>query len=63
VSAVDIARRAPEGEQILAIKSWNEWAEGNYLEPDREFGLGWLEALAAGLRQQGVEVVARPATT
>ena len=29
-------RRSPEDEQVLVIKSWNEWAEGNYLEPDRE---------------------------
>ena len=25
-------------EQIFFIKSWNEWAEGNYLEPDELFG-------------------------
>ncbi len=48
-SAVDMANRAPESERVVLIKSWNEWAEGNYLEPDREFGLGWLEALQRGL--------------
>jgi hypothetical protein len=32
-------------EQILFIKSWNEWAEGNYLEPDLAYGRGWLEAV------------------
>jgi hypothetical protein len=57
-SAVDMARRAPEAEQMILIKSWNEWAEGNYLEPDQEFGLGWLEAVARGLASKGV----RPAT-
>lgn len=31
--------------QIIIIKSWNEWAEGNYLEPDLKYGLKWLEAL------------------
>jgi len=56
-SAVDIARRAPEREQIVAIKSWNEWAEGNYMEPDQEFGTGWLEALAQGLADRGVDPV------
>lgn len=30
---------------FIIIKSWNEWAEGNYLEPDSKFGLQWLEAV------------------
>ena len=41
------------GEQMVVIKSWNEWAEGNYTEPDQEFGHGWLEALARGLADRG----------
>jgi hypothetical protein len=36
-------------EQVVVIKSWNEWAEGNYLEPDEEFGTARLEALAGEL--------------
>lgn len=32
-------------EQILFIKSWNEWAEGNYLEPDLKFGRAWLKVI------------------
>ena len=27
------------------LKSWNEWGEGNYVEPDQEFGHGWLDAI------------------
>ena len=32
-------------ERLLWIKSWNEWAEGNYLEPDLESGRARLEVL------------------
>jgi lipopolysaccharide biosynthesis protein len=52
--AVAAARRAPAGEEMVIIRSWNEWGEGNYLEPDQEFGLGWLEALATSLSAAGV---------
>jgi hypothetical protein len=30
---------------FIIIKSWNEWAEGNHLEPDVKFGHQWLEAV------------------
>jgi hypothetical protein len=39
-----ISDRAPS-DRILFIKSWNEWAEGNVLEPERKAGLGYLEVL------------------
>lgn len=32
-------------ERIVFIKSWNEWAEGNYLEPDLFWGRKWLEVV------------------
>ena len=35
----------PKNPQIIIIKSWNEWAEGNHLEPDAKFGLKWLESV------------------
>lgn len=31
--------------KIIFLKSWNEWAEGNYVEPDLKFGHGYLDAL------------------
>ncbi|MEI8050509.1 MAG: glycoside hydrolase family 99-like domain-containing protein [Actinomycetes bacterium] len=52
--AIDLARQAPDGEQTLIIRSWNEWGEGNYLEPDQEFGHGWLNALRQSLDDAGL---------
>ena len=52
--AIELARLNPPDEQIMVIKSWNEWAEGNYLEPDAEFGLARLEALAHELARAGI---------
>ena len=31
--------------QILFLKAWNEWGEGNYVEPDLKFGHGYLDAI------------------
>lgn len=49
--ALDVVKDKPEQEQLILVKSWNEWGEGNYMEPDLEFGHGNLEALKEALEE------------
>lgn len=39
-----ISHKSPE-HQIIFLKSWNEWGEGNYVEPDLKYGHGYLKAI------------------
>ena len=34
----------PKSRQIIFINAWNEWAEGNHLEPCQKWGHAYLEA-------------------
>lgn len=43
--SLEIVKGFPEERRIIFIKSWNEWAEGNHLEPDLKFGKGYLQVL------------------
>ena len=42
---IDDIIEKPFEKRFLFIKSWNEWAEGNYMEPDLKWGHQFLEAL------------------
>ena len=42
---IEIIKDKPRDNRFLMIKSWNEWAEGNYLEPDLKDGCDFLEAI------------------
>ena len=42
---IERIREKPQNDKIIFLKSWNEWAEGNYIEPDTRFGHGYLDAL------------------
>lgn len=39
--------------KLLLLKSWNEWGEGNYMEPDLRFGHGFIDALQNSLKEYG----------
>ena len=49
--AIKVVHNKPKEEQLILIKSWNEWGEGNYMEPDQEFGHGNLIALKKALEK------------
>ena len=51
-AAIDLLRDVPDQRRIVVLKSWNEWAEGNHLEPDLAYGHRYLDAVRAALAQQ-----------
>lgn len=37
------------GSRMLLLDNWNEWGEGHYIAPHREFGFGYLDAVRDAL--------------
>lgn len=49
--ATSIIRKTREKDnKIIMLKSWNEWGEGNYMEPDIKNGRGYIETLSKILK-------------
>jgi len=44
-SILETVKDKPDEHKIIFLRSWNEWGEGNYIEPDLKYGRGYLEAL------------------
>lgn len=47
--AIRIVQNKEDEHRILFLRSWNEWGEGNYVEPDEKYGHGWLDAIRDAL--------------
>ncbi len=55
-------RHQPPKRQVVFINAWNEWAEGNHLEPDALQGRAYLEATRDGLKAQVAAAAAEGAS-
>ena len=49
--ALERVRPNTPDKRIVFIKSWNEWAEGNHLEPDLKYGHAYLQVIKEELER------------
>lgn len=53
---IEKIKQKPIAKKIVFLKSWNEWAEGNYVEPDTVYGKKYLEVISDCLKPEADHV-------
>lgn len=43
--SVELSKDKQPEHQIIFIQAWNEWGEGNHMEPDLKYGKGYIEEM------------------
>ena len=46
---LELIKEKKDEHKIVFLMSWNEWAEGNYVEPDLRYGHGFLDVIKSCL--------------
>jgi lipopolysaccharide biosynthesis protein len=49
-NVLDLLDRSTPDRSIVFLKSWNEWAEGNHIEPDMKYGHSYLDKIRASIK-------------
>lgn len=51
VKTINCVMHKSEDLRVVFVKSWNEWGEGNYMEPDQRYGKQYINALRKALKE------------
>ncbi|MBR1542252.1 MAG: glycoside hydrolase family 99-like domain-containing protein [Bacteroidaceae bacterium] len=49
-TVLDLLKDKDDEHKITFLMSWNEWAEGNYIEPDLKYGKGFLNVIKEAIK-------------